>query len=366
MPPTASPASDVTPILSASPQQLGVSSDAHGNMFNPLEGSLAANCIILEVNNLELLHFYTTATCFTLSSSPELQQIWQQVVPRIAFTHHFLLHGILALSALHLARSQPERKALLYTEASDHHDAGLRMFRIAISNITPENCDACFAFSSIIAAYAWASSDQTGDLFFSGTSTSEEKVNVEWVSLLRGVYTLLKAAGEWVTSGSMKLILQPRDTDLELARAVDPEGSAKLTALSQLWSLSPGNFDANDVEVLNEALALLHEAYGVVALSSIDHQIDIILVVYAWPIKVPEAFFDMVKRQIPESLVVLAHYSLLLNKVDQLWYMQGMSRHLLQTIHRIIGKDWESCISWPLQELVLTEFKDQGESSGMH
>jgi hypothetical protein len=110
-------------------------------------------------DHLELLHFYTTATSLALSNRPELQQIWQQVVPRIAFTHPFLLHVILAFSALHLARSEPERKALLYTETSAHHDIGLRMFRIAMANITPENCDACFAFSSIIAAYAWASSD---------------------------------------------------------------------------------------------------------------------------------------------------------------------------------------------------------------
>jgi hypothetical protein len=318
----------------------------------------------LDVNTLELLHFYTTTTSLTLSNRPELQQIWQHVLPRIAFTHHFLLHGILAFSALHIARSQPERKTLLYSEASAHHNIGLRMFKNAMSNITPENCDACFAFSSIIAAYAWASSDQTGDLFFSNTSVLEENSNVEWVSLLRGVYTLLKAAGEWMTNSPMRLILQPSYIDPELARAADPEGSAKLTALSQLWDLSLGKFDVNDVEVLDETLALLHEAYGLVALSPSNPEIDMILVVYAWPIKVPEAFFVMVKEQKPEALVVLAHYSLLLNKVDQLWYMQGMSRRLLHTIHSKIGKEWESWITWPLQDLVLTEFKDRGEGSG--
>jgi hypothetical protein len=308
----------------------------------------------LEVNNLELLHFYTTTTSFTLSSRPELQQIWQQVIPQIAFNHHFLLHGILAFSALHLARSQPERKTLLYTEASVHHNIGLRMFRTAMSNITPQNCDACFAFSSIIAAYAWASSNQTGDLFFSDTSVSENKSNVEWASLLRGVHTLLKVAGEWMASSSMNLMLQPRHIDPELARAADPEGSAKLIALSELWDSSSGKFNADDVEVLNETLNLLHEACGLVASSDFDHQIDMILVVYGWPIQVPEAFFAMVKEQKPEALVVLAHYSLLLNKVDKFWYMQGMSRRLLQTIHSKLGKDWESWITWPLQNLVLT------------
>jgi hypothetical protein len=361
-----STASSGSERLSASPQLLDESDDALYNTPNISEGSSTGTSISLEVNNLELLHFYTTATCFTLSNLPELQQIWQQVIPRIAFTHHFLLHGILAFSALHLARSQPERKTQLYTEASTHHNIGLRMFRNAMSNITPQNCDACFAFSSIIAPYAWASSDQTGNLFFSETSFSEENSDVEWVSLLRGVHTLLKAAGEWMASGSMISIVQPRDIDPELVKAADPEVSAKLTALSQLWNSSPGKFNLNDVEVLNETLDLLHHACGLVALSSTHREIDMILVVYAWPIKVPDAFFVMVKEQKPEALIVLAHYSLLLNKVDQLWYMQGMSRRLLQTIHSKIGKEWESWIAWPLQDLFRTEFEDQVEGSGAH
>jgi hypothetical protein len=321
----------------------------------------------LEINNLEILHYYTTTTSFTLSNRPELQQIWQQVVPQIAFTHHFLLHGILAFSALHLARSQPDRKALLYTEASAHHDTGLRMFRTAMSNITPRNCDACLAFSTLIAAYAWASSNKTGDLFFSSdTSTSEEKSSVEWASLLRGVYTLLDAAGEWMATSSLKLILHPLPIDPTLAKATDLEVSAKLTALSSLWESSPGNFSVPEVEALKETLALLHEDCGLVMSSSEDHQIDIVSIVYAWPIKVPGAFLVMVKELKPEALIVLAHYSLLLNRADQVWYMQGMSRRLLQTIHSKIGREWESWIAWPLQDLILTEFKDQGEGRRAH
>jgi hypothetical protein len=317
-----------------------------------------------EVNNLELLHFYTTTTSLTLSTRPELQQIWQKVVPQIAFTHHFLLHGILAFSALHLARLEPERKAVLYAEASTHHEIGLRMFQVAMTNITPENCDACFAFSSIIAAHAWASSDQTGDVFFPDLSASSERINVEWVSLLRGVHTLLIAAGEWMASGPMRLMLQPRYMDPDQVRAADPEVSANLTALSQLWQSSPGNEDVADAEVLDNTLALLHEAYGQVASSSTDPEIDVVTVVYGWPIKVPEVFFTMVKEQKPEALIVLAHYSLLLNKVNQFWYIKGMSRRLLKTIHGKLGKEWETWIAWPLQHLILTEFEDQEGASG--
>jgi len=334
-------------------------SDDALSALNSLEGSprTTAGHLSLEVKNLELLHFYTTTTSLTLSNRPELQQIWQTVVPQIAFTQDFLLHGILAFSALQLARSQPERKTLLYAEASAHHDIGVRMFQIAMSNITTQNCDACLAFSTIIAAYAWASSHQLGDLFFSDASTSEDRSNVEWVGLLRGVHTLLDAAREWMTSSSLKLILHPRPIDPALAEAADPEVSTRLVALSQLWDASSGRFNDIEVEALNETLALLHEDCGLVASSSDDYRIDIVSIVYAWPVKVPEAFLVMVKELRPEALIVLAHYSLLLNRADQVWFMQGMSRRLLQSIHSKIGKEWESWIAWPLQNLVLTEFR---------
>lgn len=217
------------------------------------------------------------------------------------------------------------------------------MFRTAMSEITRDNCDACFAFSALIAAYAWASSDQTGDLFFSDPS---KESTVEWVSLLRGVHTLLKAAGEWMAQGPMKEILQARHIDPQLTRALDPEISAKLTSLSQLWDLTTGKFSIEDTEALDLTLAVLHESWGLVTSSAIDSEMDDILVVYAWPVHVPQTFLDMLKEERPEALVLLAHYSLLLNRVDQLWYMQGMGKRLLETVRGKIGGEWGGWIAW--------------------
>ncbi|KAF2670624.1 hypothetical protein BT63DRAFT_243480 [Microthyrium microscopicum] len=326
---------------------------------------VAQSGLSLEVGNLELLHFYTTTTSFTLSNRTELQQIWQQVVPQIAFTHDFLLHGILALSALHLALSQPERKALLQGEASAHHELGLSKFRIAMSNITPENCDACLAFSTLIAAYAWASSNQAADLFFSDTSTFEEDSQIEWASLLRGVYILLNATFEWMGTSLLKPILFPRPEDPTPPNAEDPVIRDKLTELSQLWVQSPGKFTEVEIQAFNDTVALLQDNCSLVASFSDDRQVDIVTIIYAWPIKVPEVFLSMVKEFRPEALIILAHYSLLLNKAEHVWFVQGMSRRLLQTIHSKIGKEWEGWITWLLQNLVLTEFKQHGAGKSL-
>jgi hypothetical protein len=69
---------------------------------------------------------------------------------------------------------------------------------------------------------------------------------------------------------------------------------------------------------------------------------------------------ELIAARRPEALILLAHYCLLLNKVDNVWWLRGISRHLLKSIHATIGEEWEGWIAWPLQELVLTEFR--GES----
>lgn len=54
------------------------------------------------LSDLELMHFYTASTSLTLSNAPSRRNVWQSVVPQIAFSHDFLLHGLLAFAALHL------------------------------------------------------------------------------------------------------------------------------------------------------------------------------------------------------------------------------------------------------------------------
>jgi hypothetical protein len=334
------------------------SSRAHSPAsFHPQVGGL-----LLDVKDLELFHFYTTTTSLTVSNIPERQQLWQQVVPKFAFSHPFLLHGLLAFSALHLAYLTPERRTALRAQAAAHHDAGVSLFRAAMTNITPENCNACFAFSSLLGVYAWASSDQNGDLFFSNTSSTGEQLTPEWANLLRGMQHLVEVAWQWLEQGPMKLLLYPwamesHGMDPELIREAHPETSARLTSLSRLWDMSNNKFDPADVEVLDRTLSRLHEAYGMMKSSDSECQVALIGVALTWPIRVPERFLAMVNQLEPEALILLAHYSIILNKVDDVWFMHGMSGHLLRSIQQRLGKEWESWIAWPLQDLVMSEFK---------
>lgn len=283
--------------------------------------------------------------------------MWQHVVPQMAFSHgaSYLLHGLLAISALHLSRLAPERKDSLITSASTHHAVALPMFRSALSSISSQNCHACCAFAALLTVYKWASVDDTGVLFFADTTDQNEVHTAEWIQLLRGAGNIIRFYYQEITAGPLKPIGQWDDASGISAEA-NPEDSARFTTLEQLWDSAPVLFSAVDIDTLREALRWLKINYTMI--SRPNDMADAASAALSWPVQVPDHFLQMVNRRQPEALILLAHYCLLLNKVEDFWWIRGMSRRLLQKIHHMLGKQWESWLFWPLQDLVLCEFRN--------
>jgi hypothetical protein len=58
----------------------------------------------------------------------------------------------------------------------------------------------------------------------------------------------------------------------------------------------------------------------------------------AWSTITPDTYISLVSQRCLEALVLLAHYCLLLSKIDNVWWLKGISRHLLRSVCRMIGK----------------------------
>ena len=85
-----------------------------------------ANGPVLNMLDLELLHNFSTSTCYTLHSDPALKTLWRINVPQLGFQYDFVMRGLLALSALHMAYYKPERRDLYVAHAKLQNQAGLR------------------------------------------------------------------------------------------------------------------------------------------------------------------------------------------------------------------------------------------------
>lgn len=80
--------------------------------------------------------------------------MWSESIVDVAFQHTFLLHGVLALSALHktLVDDQGSRAGLL-AQADEHMSASLATYLRLIEENAAETVVPCFLLSSICFAY---------------------------------------------------------------------------------------------------------------------------------------------------------------------------------------------------------------------
>ncbi|GKT89252.1 DUF814 domain-containing protein [Colletotrichum tofieldiae] len=108
------------------------------------------------ITDLELMHHYSTTTCLTLPRSNDVSQIWQFEVPRLGLTYMFLMHEILAISALHLGYLHPEQRESYALHASQHQSDAIAGMRESLMQITPDNCHALFGTSSLLVLNAYS------------------------------------------------------------------------------------------------------------------------------------------------------------------------------------------------------------------
>lgn len=61
-------------------------------------------------------------------------------MPQIGFAYEFVMRGILAQSALHMAYYKPLKRDFYISLAMFHHQSGLREATEVLANVTEENC----------------------------------------------------------------------------------------------------------------------------------------------------------------------------------------------------------------------------------
>jgi hypothetical protein len=74
----------------------------------------------------------------------------------MAFSCDYLMHALLAFTALHKARLEPENAHMLRTCAVDHADKAMVLYRQESPACTAENANQKFAFTWLVALFAYA------------------------------------------------------------------------------------------------------------------------------------------------------------------------------------------------------------------
>jgi hypothetical protein len=315
---------------------------------------------------LELLHHFTTSTCFTLNTAETMRTVWRVQIPRLAFSYDFVMHGILALSALHLAQSQPSpRKEMYIAEGQSLHQTGLRIATTLLPHVTKDNCAPLWIFNAITSLVSLASPRQPGDILLVGPHGV-----AEWLQLLRGTQSMIMLNEANLRAGPLgPMFISGRNRSmLRAAHARDQTIESK--HLSDLMSLisqpQVAISDSNLLSSTQSKLAPSHLAAYTTAIDELRPSFNIAYApnfqtyesadVFIWLFRITDSFLDLLVEKRQEALVIFAHFCVVLKRFDSTWYMNGWYEHLLSQIWEMLDEVHRLWIRWPIEETGIVLF----------
>jgi hypothetical protein len=322
----------------------------------------------LDLVSLSLLHHFMTVTCCTISAGPVLQSIWRVTVPRIAYTRPFLMHALLAVSALHVSvlqvgnSSSRTRYELIatthYIRASEALRHALPGPRAMLPNI--DEGKALFVVSGLMMLYMVASSQLTNE-------PTAAPNPLTWIPLLKGMRTILRGwwglletselspllrlgGGQWGRewAGPGEATAASSDRHQKQNGLCLPELPEYIHTLHLPGAETPDPEEVHDTAVSNvykEAAARLKEAWGLA--SSADPRVP---GVFFWPSTVPVSFLNLLTEGRSRALVFLAHYcAMCWTRCGHWWLSEVHAAGEIDAIERMLDVRWRAgkWLDWP-------------------
>lgn len=256
------------------------------------------------------------------------------------------MRGLLAISALHMARNRPDREQELLFIAAHYQHLALPTYRSVVGDfankMTEENCHAVIAFAHLTSAHAFASQPSGHFLF---TDEDSSTTIPEWLSLLRGARRILALRPRWIARGPMAYQLRsavaPVDTSLNpedhhfaaLDVLLDQYGQQCLEEreLETYWTA---------LKLLRQSFAFSHQPYS---------QLGVKLSAFWWVEKVPQAYIEFLSQLRPGALILLSYFCVLLKRgASSHWYMEGVGERTIAAIEGHLDNSLKHLIAWPL------------------
>ncbi|KAJ5280616.1 Protein of unknown function DUF3468 [Penicillium angulare] len=294
----------------------------------------------LGLQDLELMMHWCTTTYRSMARDHAAESLWQTVIPRLSLRFPSLRHGLLALSALHVAgtSTSPERKWRYLAAAREHQ--GLALAGINISGtqeFTDSQCDAHFALCGVLMVFSFAYCLIDDDV------EDEERPDIldeflEVFQLTRWLVGAMVMTLERVTTGELYSLVRPDET-----RPRMPNMSRLVISSLQRRNETEALRDSShEKETFNETI--LHLSNSLEQLMNGGEPKDF---AFCWCFHIPVRYPELVAERNPFALVILAHYAVVLHHLRDSWWMGDWGIRLLKEIVDELEPEWRDLIAWP-------------------
>ena len=277
------------------------------------------------------------------------REAWRLTIPQIALSHDFLMHGILAVAALHIAHLQPEQRASYWECAAMHQDRALELQQDATAKASPDNADALFSFSLLVVYFAFASPKA------SGSQDSEEPLAgvIHTINIMRGIRYVVPTIQQWVEDGPLARLLSMQPGNMKSNHSFnDPDTDRYFQRFLVLCSTGSDMNKTHEFEVIEQYAAaastlrasfLQAESMAVGALGFPQ--------VWHWACRLTPDFLQKLGKLHPIPLVLVAHWCVILAQVRQYWWIHGWVDHTMAQILKYLPGDFHEWLEWPTNKV---------------
>ena len=254
-----------------------------------------------------------------------------------ALTTPYLMHQILAASALHLSTKITDSRDRYRELALGLQSRALSLFNESnpVLEVTPTNCVHMFLFSSLVGVHLLCDTLQ-----YSRHSLGEFIDNfTHCLKVNRGVLAVIDQG--WHMLGETELAPRLRISRI-LMRATDASGS-ECDALESL--VNSAEVTPSSRKAYLEAVLHLQRVFDAERAAS-GNRIRTSLV-FAWPALLSPDYVNLLHQRQAEALVILAHYAVLLHRGRHWWLIGEGGQFLLESICESLGSRWQKWLELP-------------------
>lgn len=299
-----------------------------------------------QVSDLELMHHYTAKAYLSVSRTPIAHETLQLAVPREAFSSPCLLHQILAFSAFHLAYLRPTHRHAYLLTASQRQGQAITMLSSALGeSLTPQSCHSAYASSMFLVISAFATLPSF-ELYNPAFAPVDALIDI--FALVAGMVVILRCFERDLREGPLNGLFgqrsplatiqshhQPLIERLSYIRACLSDDSVSASSEDKSITISASNMLIESIVTSQQSSSALGAPAELRA-------------AFLWPIRLGNEFLDLLRSRHPPSMVIVAHYAVLLSCCEtECWFLQRWAFALITSIAESLkNTGYEEMITW--------------------
>lgn len=282
-----------------------------------------------------------TRTTATLLSDPVKHKIFRDDYTEVGFTKPYVLHAILAVSALHLYHLQPTEPEYI-AQAIAHHDAAIRLVQPSLVKLTEAESIPVFAFTAMTAIYSLAETSHNRSPEVSRHRGDPIDEMLSCFQLQRGVKAVIAPFYWYLCRSWMGTIIQYPKSHGD---PVIAEVKKNIPNDAALMDMANSIADPPSRDAYIHAVDTLLDCIAIVAADRTDS--SRYRFVLQWPIDLAMEVLDDIKKREERALVLLAYYTVAMSMSSDKWWLSKWPRILLPHILDILGNKWAEVLQWP-------------------